>query len=145
MNIKNTKPTADQITEIQKFYDENDVPLSEVGKKFGWNRHTLAKYLTVKNRKMEDGGRAARKVKAVTEWRRRTKQKLIEHMGGKCVCCGYDKCARALQFHHLDPSKKDFQISGMSISLDRLKEETKKCILVCSNCHAEIHDGIIVP
>jgi hypothetical protein len=126
MYTKNIKPTADQIAEMQKFYDENDVPVSEVGKKFGWHRHTLAKYLIIKNRKMEDVVRADQKVKAVTEWRRRTKQKLIEHMGGKCVCCGYDKCQRALQFHHKDPNNKDFQISGTNKIICSLKRRSGK-------------------
>jgi hypothetical protein len=77
-------------------------------------------------------------------WRVRTKLRLIEYKGGKCVCCGYNKCARALQFHHRDPSKKDFQISGTSRSYERLIQEVDKCELVCSNCHNEIHDELIL-
>lgn len=75
--------------------------------------------------------------------RKNTKLKAIEHMGGKCMKCGYNKSIRALQFHHLDPLQKDFQISGPgNIRWERVKEELKKCILVCSNCHAEIHEEI---
>ena len=51
----------------------------------------------------------------------------------------------ALEFHHLDPSQKDFGISskGYTRSWDKVKEELDKCILVCSNCHREIHSGLI--
>lgn len=79
---------------------------------------------------------------AVVNWRKRTKIKLIEYKGGKCECCGYSKCIEALEFHHLDPSKKDFQISGTSKSFEILKNEADKCILVCANCHREIHANL---
>jgi len=81
--------------------------------------------------------------KNVVNWRRRVKLKLIEYKGGKCEVCGYCKpCPRAYHFHHLDPKKKDFGIGGYGItrSFDRLKLEVDKCQLLCSNCHAEIHD-----
>ena len=48
----------------------------------------------------------------------------------------------ALEFHHKDPNEKDFTISGKSWSFERLKNEVDKCILVCSNCHCEIHEKI---
>ena len=48
-----------------------------------------------------------------------------------------------LDFHHKNPNEKDFQISGKSISWDKIKNELEKCILVCSNCHQEIHTNLI--
>lgn len=73
--------------------------------------------------------------------RRENKSKLIEYKGGKCEKCGYNKCDAALEFHHLDPNKKDFGIASFkSLSLEKLKKEVDKCVLVCSNCHKEIHD-----
>lgn len=74
---------------------------------------------------------------------RKAKLKAIEYKGGKCCICGYDKCARSLTFHHLDPTKKDFGISGSTKSFEKLKPELDKCILVCANCHGEIHEGLI--
>lgn len=74
---------------------------------------------------------------------KRTKEKLIEYKGGKCQVCGYNKCASALEFHHLDPSQKDFTISGGTKSFENLKPEVDKCILVCANCHREIHAGLV--
>ncbi len=70
------------------------------------------------------------------------KSKMIEYKGGSCVKCGYDKCQGALEFHHINPSEKDFNPSHLrKYSFDeRVKNELDKCILVCSNCHREIHD-----
>jgi hypothetical protein len=77
---------------------------------------------------------------AVSNRRKRNKIALVEHFGGKCVKCGYSKYIGALSFHHLDPSQKDFKLSsGDTRSLSKLIVEAKKCILVCNNCHAEIH------
>lgn len=70
------------------------------------------------------------------------KKKLLEMSGNKCSVCGYDKCPDALSFHHLDKSTKTFGLSSDIInskSWDTILEEWKKCILVCMNCHAEIH------
>lgn len=78
-----------------------------------------------------------------TERRRQYKQNIITVMGGKCSCCGYDKCNRALQLHHINPNDKAFEISSKTyFAWDKLETELKKCVLVCANCHAEIEDGI---
>ena len=74
---------------------------------------------------------------------KRIKENLIHYNGGKCQICGYDRCTSALEFHHIDPSQKDFTISGGTKSFENLKPEVDKCILVCSNCHRESHAGII--
>ena len=68
--------------------------------------------------------------------------KIKEARGGKCIRCGYDRCFKALEFHHIDPSKKDFTISNDHFKLLEAIEETKKCVLICSNCHKELHDNI---
>ena len=79
---------------------------------------------------------------SVIKRRKKIKKMSVEYKGGKCEICGYDKCFRALEFHHTDPDKKDFQISGKSVSWDRIKIELDKCVLVCSNCHSEIHSDL---
>ena len=81
--------------------------------------------------------------KAQTNYSKRVKEKLIEYKGGKCQICGYNKCNRALEFHHLDPTQKDFTISGGTKSFEKIKSEVDKCIMVCANCHREIHEGLI--
>lgn len=68
--------------------------------------------------------------------------KLKESRGGKCIRCGYNKCLKALEFHHLNPSQKDFTISNDHFKLSEAVEESKKCILLCSNCHKELHDNL---
>ncbi len=81
---------------------------------------------------------------AVAAWRRRTKRRLVEEAGGECRTCGYDRCQAALQFHHTDPATKRFAIShlGVTRSYERIREEAAKCVLLCSNCHAEVEAGV---
>ena len=81
----------------------------------------------------------------VTQKKRRNtrKKELMELVGGCCFKCGYKRCLSALDFHHKNPSEKDFPISRWRNKEDTL-EEIKKCVLLCSNCHHEVHDGLIV-
>lgn len=81
-----------------------------------------------------------RKQEAVIRFRQRRKQELVYIMGGKCSLCGYDKCIAALDFHHTDPNNKKFQLSsGNCRSWEEDIDEIKKCALLCSNCHREVH------
>jgi transcription elongation factor Elf1 len=85
---------------------------------------------------------------AVSRRRRRVKETLVKEAGARCCICGYDRNMRALSFHHLDPSNKRHEINakGVAIALDKLRIEARKCVLVCSNCHAEVEDGMtLVP
>lgn len=59
-----------------------------------------------------------------------------------CCVCGYKRCSKALDFHHLDPKTKEDGISRMH-NLEKILEEIKKCVIVCRCCHAEIHAGLI--
>ena len=71
------------------------------------------------------------------------KLELIEAKGGKCEICGYDKNIAALELHHLDPTQKLFQLDARHLgntTIEKLLEEADKCILVCANCHREIHN-----
>ncbi len=95
---------------------------------------------------IENSGRARCRqcrIDRVSEWRRRTKARLVEEAGGKCEICGYDRCLAALQFHHRDPGTKSFALSlrGRTRSMDRLREEAAKCALLCANCHAAVEVG----
>jgi hypothetical protein len=79
---------------------------------------------------------------AVAQSRRRTKETLVAEAGGCCRRCGYSDSLAALEFHHLDPATKDFGIAqaGVARSLDRMRAEARKCVLLCSNCHAEVEE-----
>lgn len=81
---------------------------------------------------------------ATQKRRDKVKEMAIEYKGNKCQLCGYDRCKDALEFHHLDPNEKDFGISakGYTRAWEKVQEELDKCILVCANCHREIHAGI---
>ena len=83
-------------------------------------------------------------IKAVSQRRKKLREAAIEFKGGKCELCGYDRCEEALEFHHADSSKKEFGISqaGLTRSWERVKGEIEKCILVCANCHRELHNKI---
>jgi len=81
----------------------------------------------------------------VKRWRQNTKLRMVVRMGGKCQCCGYDKCADALDFHHIDQDTKDFSFSKVMahcVAWERIEAELKKCVLICSNCHRELHAGM---
>lgn len=68
---------------------------------------------------------------------------LVKAKGGQCSICGYNKNLSALTFHHLDPSVKDFKLDMRSLSNRRLEptlSEFEKVVLVCANCHAELHN-----
>ncbi len=81
---------------------------------------------------------------AVSKRRRRIKQILVEEAGGACRLCGYDRCMAALEFHHVAPTDKRFALSrrGVTRSIERARAEARKCVLLCSNCHAEVEAGV---
>ena len=83
---------------------------------------------------------------AVKLWRKNTKQRMVDAMGGKCAICGYNNCTDALEFHHLDATEKEMgfgAVRGNPTSWSKIVEELKKCVLLCSNHHREIHAGVI--
>ncbi len=84
------------------------------------------------------------RAEAVVRRRHKVKRMLVEEAGGKCALCGYDRCVRALQFHHREPATKMFAVSGGGYTrgLAALRSEAGKCVLLCSNCHAEVEDGV---
>jgi hypothetical protein len=82
---------------------------------------------------------------AVSRRRRKVKAILVAEAGGRCTVCGYDRHPGVLQFHHRDPEQKRFSLSeaGLARSLERAREEARKCVLLCANCHTELEAGLI--
>lgn len=80
---------------------------------------------------------------SVSDYRRNRKINLLRVAGNKCNLCGYDKAISALEFHHIDPTQKEYSIASKGTCHNIQKDllEVKKCILVCSNCHREIHEN----
>ena len=77
-------------------------------------------------------------------------RKYLDSQKRECFVCGYSRYLGALDFHHLVPSEKDFNIgtfAGQRAFSEHTKklidEEIEKCILLCSNCHREFHAGVI--
>ena len=91
--------------------------------------------------------RAEYLIKAVAKRRRKLKEMVVKYKGGKCIICGYNKYFGAFDLHHRKDSKKEFGLStrGLTRSWERIKKEADKCLLVCANCHREIHGGITQP
>lgn len=82
----------------------------------------------------------------VNRYRTGFMEKVKTEAGGKCKLCGYSKCLRSLAFHHLDPSTKEYDIARLIRTHGKktLYAEIKKCVLICANCHGEIHAGLLV-
>lgn len=80
----------------------------------------------------------AERVKKSNQKRRIT---LVDIMGGQCLLCGFNTFPEALEFHHINPEEKSFQLSGstLSRSLKSQIQEIQKCVLLCANCHRGIH------
>jgi len=71
----------------------------------------------------------------------RNRQTVLEAKTNGCQICGYNKCADSLEFHHKDPNTKELTISAAvrAWGPERLVEELNKCIILCANCHRELH------
>jgi transposase len=82
---------------------------------------------------------------AVARRRRKVKEILVAEAGGRCIICGYNRHPCALEFHHLDPATKRMPLSarGIAYALSTLREEAKKCVLLCANCHVEVENGLV--
>lgn len=129
------------IEEIKIFYETNT--MSETMKKFNLSSGTIKKIVERKIKKLTHEERKEYNYQHVKTFRKKNKIKAVKKKGGKCELCGYNKCISALEFHHTDPTKKDFTPSqNMNMSWGKIEKEIEKCILVCANCHREIHENI---
>src|SRR5919202_292409 len=84
---------------------------------------------------------------AVDRRRREVKRLLVAEAGGACAICGYARSMAGLHFHHRKPGDKAFALSakGVTLSLEAARREAAKCVLLCSNCHAEVEAGLVSP
>ncbi len=136
------------LTDIQKEILKNNIPKVIPRKK--------GEYSTLRLEMGEDKWKEyqkERKIKNSKKWRCNNPEKyvnrdfnikirIIKERGGRCEKCGYSKCLGALDFHHRDPSQKEFAMAYCHRSYKKMKIESEKCDILCSNCHREIHyDG----
>lgn len=87
--------------------------------------------------------RSCKNIQSSYTTREKNRRLATERAGGKCQACGYDRCVQALEFHHLDSAKKDFAVASSTKSWEEIKREVDKCILLCANCHREVHCGML--
>lgn len=80
----------------------------------------------------------------VNDRRFQIKKRATELLGGVCRICGYSRCSRAMHFHHINPSKKKFEIGGSHCrKWSDIEKELSKCVLLCCRCHAEVEAGLV--
>lgn len=104
-------------------------------------RHGLVKFNMCNGPKGVRYRCSACQVEAVSKRRKALKALAVHYLGGECEDCGYNKSISAMEFHHRDPSQKDFSIAGSGVtrSFESMKVELDKCKLLCANCHREEH------
>jgi transposase len=138
----NKKLTDNEILELKEYYKTHTK--EETSIKFGVSGTTVTKYKDCKREKITDEEKKVKNYQHVKYFRIKIKERAVEYKGGKCVFCGYNRCIKALEFHHTNPNEKDFTLgSNTNRAWEKVKKEIDKCILVCANCHREIHDGLI--
>lgn len=131
----------EEIVKLNEYYKEHSG--EETMKRFNISKSTLTKYSDNKRINYTDEERKVINYNRVRDYRQKLKERSIEYKGGKCEKCGYNKCNGALEFHHLDPKEKDFGVGQYStLSWNKIQRELDKCIMVCANCHREIHHEI---
>lgn len=74
----------------------------------------------------------------------RNKDFIKELRSRGCQICGYNKHPHVLQFHHIDPTDKKYDLKYLSkgVGIDKIKIELGKCAVLCANCHIEVHAGL---
>jgi formate-dependent nitrite reductase cytochrome c552 subunit len=80
----------------------------------------------------------------VVQFRRDLKVRAVTFMGGACEGCGRTGPSAAFDFHHKDAAGKDFGISqdGIPRRWEKIIAELAKCVMLCANCHREVHAGV---
>ncbi len=147
-----------EINKLKKLIDEN-LSQREIAKNFDCSQSTVKYYLKKYNLNTNikatkdtyvskaESKKAKQKRNIVSVHNRRLSQKIkaIDYKGGKCQICNYKKSNRALSFHHINPDEKDIKLTSTNIAgrkWEVIKNELDKCILLCANCHMEVHEGI---
>ncbi len=116
---------------LQKLQSEGK-SYNEISRITGFSKANISYHLGV--------GQKAKTILRKRIQKNTAKETLVALKGGKCERCGYDKCIQALEFHHLDPTQKEFNLSTLrGGAIKHSLIEIEKCILLCSNCHKEEH------
>lgn len=112
LQVKTAKTSKEKIIEIQFLLKEGKTR-KEISKIVGISVSTIGRF---KNTLLSEIEEEHNNTKTYMQNKRKLmKEKCVEYMGGKCKICGYNKCNSALEFHHLDPNNKEFQISSRNL------------------------------
>jgi hypothetical protein len=101
-------------------------------------KEVQARYATKPEVKFRKHLRRQRQIAVVREWLQAYKKTL------RCSLCPETHPA-CLDFHHLDAATKVGRVSNyasFNFSIDRIKAEIAKCVVLCANCHRKHHSGI---
>jgi len=133
-------PTPREVAEMQRLYD-GGLSIAKIATTVNRYRATVARWITT-NPKVDITYEQKQKQRSQRVQRRRKQLKvlLVEYKGGCCELCGYNKCIRALEFHHKDPTTKSFGLGFSTYSLTKMKAEADLCSLLCANCHREVEE-----
>jgi len=130
-----------EIEQMNEYYQTHTI--KETAKKFNVSTTTVKKHVDNKRILLTEDEKRKKNYCRVKSRRQENKQKGVEYKGGKCEKCGYKKSIWSLDFHHINPEEKKFNIStNCTLSWKKVKKELDKCILICKNCHGELHEEI---
>lgn len=129
------------------FGKHNTKDLTSEGKKYKESKKVNCVCILCNREYTYKRGSGASKTKCNSCWVKertiRRKTKLLLIAGNCCSICGYNKNYASLSFHHQDPKLKSFNLDARSIgnrSWESIINEFKKCVLLCLNCHSELHN-----
>lgn len=116
-----------------------------------WYNYNAMAYKNVEDRKAYHrewyAKNRQRRVGQITAYQQREAQKVIDYkLSLGCSVCGYNRCAKALDFHHLEDETKEQNVGSLlnlKGSFKRVWAEITKCKVLCCRCHRELHAGII--
>ena len=118
----------------RKYYERNKEKIRIQGKKWADAHRDKCR---ISSKKYHDkNGEKCRKYQ--TNQNQIRQNFLNELKKNGCNVCGYNKCLAALEFHHRDSKEKERLVSRIA-TIEGIKKEALKCIVICSNCHKEIH------
>jgi len=130
--MRQPAPLKDRILALRK----QGLSYREIEHKLGCAKSTISYFVSDTSKERRQEYRRER--------RNSSNRELKNSRGGKCQSCGFNQSLSSLDWHHVNPDEKDFTISARrGVSIDKLWAEIKKCVLVCKNCHAMIHNNQI--
>ena len=122
--------------ERKEYYSKNKERFARNSKKW---REKNPNYVKEHNKAWKEQNKDRVK-RTAQHWRQKYKKEIVLlKINEKCVMCGWNEHSEILQYHHRNPMEKEIQIGKSHHNIDKIKEEIKKCILLCPNCHMWLH------